>query len=98
MKKRYFGKTDPRPSNQRKAHPAEPAAEPSWYHQMLRRSTASAAVACKVLGIEAAYSREQVFASYRAEQLKHHPDRGGTVLASQAINAAWSYLKAWYNW
>lgn len=97
VKKKYFGKQDPRPAG-RPSGQAQLDPDLHLWDKMLRKETATEKVALQVLGLDEAYSRDQVFKAYRQQQLRHHPDRGGSVVASQAVNAAWSYLKAWHRW
>lgn len=97
LKKKYFGKTDPRPAPA-PARAAEVDPKLWLWDLMLRKETASAKVACQVLGTDLASCRDVAFKAYKRAQLQHHPDRGGSVVASQAVNAAWSYLKAWNQW
>lgn len=97
LKKEYCGKTDPR-SQRNGTGGAQVDPRLHLWDLMLRKESACESVALKCLGIEVAVSRGQVCKAYRAQMLLHHPDRGGSVVASEAINAAWSYLKAWYRW
>jgi DnaJ-like protein len=97
VKKEYCGKTDPRPGQTNR--PGEkPGLVSGWWEKMLDRRTATEKIALQVLGLTEAFSRDQVYQAYRQMCMEHHPDRGGSVSRMQAINAAWSWLKAWWGW
>lgn len=97
LKKEYCGKTDPRPEAERKRAAARPAGPP-WWEGMCDKKTANERLALRVLGLEEACSRDQVYQAFRRMSLELHPDRGGTTSRMQAVNAAWSFLRAWWGW
>lgn len=98
MKKRYFGRTDPREPLPATPGPSPATAERDWWTPMTHKKSASIGLAMRILGVSEVISREQVYRAYRVQQLEHHPDRGGLQSRAQAINAAWSYAKAWFRW
>lgn len=94
MRKKYFGKQDPRP--------VEPAtgkgAKLHPFDTILNRQTATVAIACAILGISSTASQPTALQAFRRKSLETHPDRGGDAKDFARVNAAWSYLKAFNRW
>lgn len=58
------------------------------------RRTASADLACKILGVHAWASVNDIKAAYRYLVAATHPDKGGDTISCQRVVAAYTFLKA----
>lgn len=94
MRKKYFGKSDPRKKSESKAN--------SLVHKfdsIFNRQTASSKLAWEILGcLTPLPSKEEGLKQYRKLCLNAHPDRGGSEQEMRWINSAWSYLRAANRW
>lgn len=88
--KRYIGKADPRPAA------AGPARD--WREAINHRDTACLDVACRILGLNGAPTRDAAFAAFRRLMAQHHPDRGGDPREAGFVSAAFSWLKGRMGW
>lgn len=100
LKKKYFGKEDPRPKKQEKftnpENPFKPEPPHPW-EAILDRKTARLGVAEEILGIKPNASYEAARSAYRRRATEHHPDKGGDVRLCTCINAAWEYWRAYHK-
>jgi hypothetical protein len=93
MKKKYFGKRDPREES---AAP-EPAKTHPW-DAIFSARTASLSLAWHILGVTPHSSMVETRAAFRKLTLENHPDRGGDEKMFKHINCAWSYLRISMGW
>jgi len=92
LRKRYFGKVDPRIKDyayQAKVDPRE---------SIFNRELASETLACNILGVRISDDYDTVRHVWVRICLTDHPDRGGDCGEFQVKEAAWSYLKALRGW
>lgn len=73
--------------------PKNPFAKGGEYEAIFNRRRASAALARKILELEAGYSDRDLILSYRRLAFAHHPDRGGNTHAFQVVQSAFDLLK-----
>jgi hypothetical protein len=90
---KYHGKADPRDGAGR-----DTRAGVSPFDAIFDRRSASLDLACAILQVPVGADQAVAKRAFLRLTMEHHPDRGGTTLAMQRIEAAWSFLKSYHGW
>jgi hypothetical protein len=92
LKKKYFGKKDPRSGPAPQTVPVNP------WDAIYCWQTASEQLAREILGVDQAADYMTCRRAYLLACKTMHPDVGGDSRQFQFREAAWSYLKALHEW
>ena|ERR1700680_4171415 len=90
VKKKYFGKVDPRIADRPKQIDPREA--------IFTRSSASAELAREILGVSREDSKDFIRRRARELMFRSHPDICGDDNEFRYFAAAWSYLQKTYGW